>query len=148
MPLINDDSVDLPSKRRQNGKAHRVLTALTDETAAHIYKLTRLGDTPDCVCDYLGISHTSFINWIRRGKAYVEGGEEPAEDRVYGDFYQNYRRAWASYRQHLRRSLHQSEDKSWIKWVTILERRDRKNYGRRDYPQANVSAIDPQAQYL
>ena len=52
-------------------------TSITPKLQREFCALLVTGLPPDGVCDYLAISETAFWNWIRKGKAFINGGGKP-----------------------------------------------------------------------
>ena len=113
-----------------------------------ICRLISKGLPFDGVADYLGIGPTTWSVWLRRGEAYLSGGSSAADkkERVFGDFVLSSRKALALYRKKCVRNLHGGKD--WVRWMTILERRDRANFSRNDQSMAEVEEFDPDDRFL
>lgn len=104
---------------------------LTDELVQQFCELVAEGMPMDGACDYLGIHSSTFWAWMRRGQHYCDDPENSnPEDKIYGDFVKTCKRATAEYRLWLLRRIHNSKD--WKRELSILERRDRQNFGRFD----------------
>jgi hypothetical protein len=119
----------------------------TKELTDRFCGLIERGLPGDGCCDYLGISRTAFHVWIDKGSRYLDGGLEPAEWKVYGYFVNRYRKALAAYRLTITDDLHGREllekNKGWVRAITLLERRDRRNYGRGEPQGGNIQDYSP-----
>jgi len=138
------------AKRRKLSKAEEKsnrATVLNSRTIEKFADLTRRGLPADAVCDYLGISNYVFWTWQRKGQAYIEGGYEPKKHRIYGEFYQEWKRATAEYRLDLVERAHEKGNKEWVQPLAILERRDRKSFGRKDPIGGGESSYDPDERF-
>jgi hypothetical protein len=91
----------------------------------------------NAICDLLGVPASKFWSWRKRGDNWIDGNGEPEEDSVYGEFVLATRKAFATYQRGCIRRLHTDGNKDWVRIMTILERRDRANWGRND-PQGGV----------
>jgi len=100
----------------------------------------------DGVCDYLGLPGITFFNWLRKGDAYLTGNGELKEYRMYGEFVRLLRKATAKYRLILVDRLHGDED--WIRCMTILERRDRRNFSRKEPSGGGEESLNPDERFL
>jgi hypothetical protein len=85
----------------------------------------------DAICDYLGIDHANFLKWKQAGEAYL-AGNLPESHKPYGDFVLELRRAVAEYRLRMVERVHAPGNTAWFRDMLVLERRDRKNWGRKD----------------
>lgn len=104
----------------------------------------------DAVCDYLGVNQGNFWHWQRNGQRYIDGNNQPPEHQVYGVFVQMLRRATAQYRLGLVQDLHASKNVAgaWQGDMTILERRDRKSFGKREQMGGDDQQYDPDDRFL
>ena len=115
-------------------------TKITPELIVQFCELIAAGLPLDGVCDYLGVSPQTFWTWIKRGNLYLQDSEIQPKYRIYGDFVLNTRRAAATYRLNVCKTLHTTT--SWSRALAILERRDRKNFGRFDFMGGQVEQLD------
>lgn len=105
----------------------------TPDLIKRFCRLIRKGLPADAVCDYLCIRAAVYYRWLERGERYLDGGGTPPEDAHYGEFARRFKRATARYRMEQLRELHTVEGPgAWIRHMAILERRDRKNFGRNE----------------
>ena len=113
-------------------------------------RLTRRGLPIDAACDYLGVATASLYHWVKQGKAYLDSEvtQRIEEHAACADFVMALRRATAEYRLERVDRLHRSSGKTWIREMTILERRDRKNFGRRDPAGGDEERYDPDERFL
>jgi hypothetical protein len=120
---------------------------LSDKIIADFCKLIRQGLPADGVCDYLGINPATYYHWLAKGKLYEAGDEEPKEFAVYGKFVRAFRKATAAYRLKVTRGAHRDSN-YWVRDVTILERRDRKTWGKNEPPGGSEEERDPDDSFL
>jgi len=99
----------------------------------------------DAVCDYLSIGNNEYYNWMRDGKNYLEN-DEP--DKLQAIFLTRFKKALAMYRLDRVSRLHDSTNRNWYKELAILERRDRKTYGRNEQPGGSDDTFDPDEKFL
>lgn len=132
--------------RIQGPLPRRGKTVLTPTLRRQFCKLIKRGLPPDGACDLLGIPNSVFWKWLKRGDAYINGGENPPEWRVYGSFISAFKRAYARYRLTRIDRLHKSS--MWVRELAILERRDRKSFGRNDPPGGAMDQFDPDDKFL
>lgn len=123
-------------------------TRLDDDTIDQFCELVREGLPFDACCDYLGISSTTFYAWLDKGKKYLANGGNPDEHEMCGRFYQRVRRAHAEYRRMMNQRAHSGAPGTWVRDVTILERRDRRNYGRYEPEGGNDEQYDVDERFL
>ncbi len=90
------------------------------------------------VCELMGISKTSYQKWKNNGRKYeeaLENGEKPNNNHwQYYKFFVAERKAQGHWKKNvIERSLLPKEAKpSWVRDMTILERRDPANWRRKD----------------
>jgi len=126
-------SVPTPSNDHLGRKRDLGLkVALTEKLVRQFCDLIAQGHPPDAVCDYLLVPKTSFHRWLRFGELYIEGNQEPKEHWIFGKFVAEFRRAGARYRVSMVNRLHTSSKRTWIRDLAILERRDRRHFGRNE----------------
>jgi hypothetical protein len=121
---------------------------LDEEMIRRFCRLIKKGLPPDAVCDYLNISRSAFWNWITKGESFRNGDGEPKEYQLYGAFVGEFRRATALYRLRRLNALHRPGNNLWAREMTILERRDRKNFSRNEMPGGSVESIQPDERFL
>lgn len=107
-------------------------TILKTKLIGAFCKLTLEGMPPDAICDFLCIAPSTFWNWVRRGETFLVGDGQPPEDYIYGLFLVKFKRATAKYRRKIGNYMELAPAGVWQKYMTILERRDRKNFGKND----------------
>jgi len=115
-----------------------------DDFCSYIMK----GLPTDGVCDLLGISTGSFWQWMKKGERYLRGNLQPEEHFIHGRFVQEFRRASAGYRLKIIERLDRGGNMMWARDMTILERRDRRNFSRNAPPGGQDSSFDPDERFL
>jgi hypothetical protein len=124
-------------------------TLLDDELISQFTQFTEEGMAADGVCDLLGIASSTFWSWLRKGERYLVGKGQPEEHEIYGRFVRAFRFATAKYRLKVTRRLNAEEvDKHWTRDMAILERRDRKTWGRNDPMGGEDNQFDPDEKFL
>jgi len=93
--------------------------------------LVRRGLPFDSICDYLGIDHKQFMEWKQAGEAYLIS-DTPPHHAPYGEFVVELKRAIAEYRLVMIERLHKKGNLQWFRDLMVLERRDRRNWGKND----------------
>lgn len=121
---------------------------LTPELIARFCKCVKRGLPLDGACDYLGVGNGSFWSWLARGTRFLDGDGTPPEDALFGTFVQRLRRASAAYRYRLVVRLHDGAPDLWRREMSILSRRDRKNFGKDTADTTPADAYDPAEQFL
>lgn len=139
------DRADMVKRRRLKSSPASPLdpTSLNEKLITEFCKLTVLGMPADLVCDYLGISSTDYYTWLRRGQKPTS-----PDDAGCVDFIRRYRRATAQYRQDQINKLHKAKGNGWIKHMAILERRDRKTFGRNEPAGGSDEEFAPDDKFL
>jgi hypothetical protein len=121
---------------------------LNEDITARFCKLIRKGFPPDAVCDYMSITPTAYYAWLRKGQIFFDGGESEEKYRKYGQFVTEFKKATARYRMRMVNDLHEANEKSWIKFMAILERRDRRTFGRAEPLGGSDEEFNPDDRYL
>lgn len=119
---------------------------LTPSITRQFCRLIREGLPTDGVLDYLGVDSASFHMWKRRGQKYLDRGY-PAKWKKYAIFLRNFRRALAQWRLDRIRSM-QTAGRFWTREMTLLERRDRRNFSRWEQPGGTEDDYDPDERFL
>lgn len=115
--------------KSQRPRLLRSTTRLTEQTTAQFVELIKKGLPLDGCCDFLTISGEAFWNWMRKGTMYL-ADNEPSEYEPYGRFVAAIKKATAEYRIDRLESLHRAGNRNWFRDLAILERRDRRSFGR------------------
>lgn len=142
--LIEDDEDERQRPKRRDN------TLLDDDLIEAFCSLVRRGLTLDSVCHYLGIHATTFWDWRVRGERYLLGGDAPRHDRIYGQFVTNVRKALADLELTLLDELrdNQQDKHIWKRNMTILERRNRRGWGREDIGGGQEDQYEADEQFL
>lgn len=125
----------------------RTATKLTPEITEKFQELARKGLPSSTICQYLSIGDRTFHNWLRKGRAYLDGaaGKKWAK---YGAFVNLHRRAGAEFQEECL-DLFRSADKDFsYRNMVILERRDRKNWGKTEPVGGGEESYDPDDRFL
>jgi len=149
---------------RTNGNGHgKLLKWLGERKSAGKLNTTmidrycekiRAGLPPDAVNDLLGIRCHSFWLWKQAGERFLDAFEEGREgdpaDALAGYFMACLAKALAEYREAQTNRLHSLaiQDSGWIRWLAIMERRDRPTWGRYDPPGGTLDDVDPDERFL
>lgn len=135
---------------RRLGRARKLTDKLIDEAIELILE----GLPVERVCDYLSISSACYYEWKDKGERYLNQlhearGPEFKEDEDCAVFVQAVVRAKAEWQLGiLRRSFQDKNKATWIRDMTMMERRDRVHWGRSE-SFANVTAAPlPDDSYL
>ena len=142
-------------KKRARGKPdHKGLKCTEDLIYDFCFHIKRMIPATT-VCDLMGIGKTTYQNWKRYGREYekqLDEGEKPNPDHeIYFKFFDSERRAQGHWKVRvIERSLNPKELKStWVRDMTILERRDRDNWGKKDFLEvAENEHYDPDESFL
>lgn len=129
---------------------------MTDALLTECVELILEGLPVNKTCDYLGIPEQTFYRWRTKGEKYLRDiaeGEKPdnPDHVLYGIFVQSVVRAKAEWQLGVIRRSMQTKSKHtslWVRDMTMLERRDRANWGRSEQIQVSDAAILPDEAYL
>lgn len=128
-------------------------TKLTEEIIANACRYLAYDGLPvNHACALLYITESTWYTWERRGRNALEGRPEssrPKDEALYSLFYQEIKKAQATYQLNkLRTSLNlRRYAPNWARDLTILERRDRANWGR-DTASGNRGVVAPDERFL
>ncbi|KKL93620.1 hypothetical protein LCGC14_1872850 [marine sediment metagenome] len=121
------------------------------------YYLRRMIPQKDA-CFLIGLFENTHYRWMKLGKDFIEAYESDKKDvdlpprhkKKYANYYLAINFALATMRKNLiERSLFPDQLKvSWIRDITILERRDRDEWGRLTEAMVNKSEYDPDETFL
>lgn len=135
---------------RAAGKARK----LTDKLIEECCELILEGLPIERTCDYLGISRAAYYQWKERGERFLnqlhdKSGPDYPEDESYAVFVQAVVRSKAEWQLALlRRSFGEKNKATWVRDMTMMERRDRQNWGRSEVISHVASAPLPDDSYL
>ena len=107
-------------------------------------------------CHLLGLFEATHYRWIQLGREFIQSREEnwkdkPAEKNFkYAKYFQAVQQASAQMRQRvIARSLNTNKYKiGWTRDITILERRDRGNWGKQLEISNQETEMDPDESFL
>lgn len=125
--------------------AHRN-TKLTPKLTDDFCRYVRTGMPFDAVCDLLGMSPDTFWTWKRKAEQFEVGNGEPKEYIAYAFFLAEVRKAFAEFRHRCIKKWKTSRD--WVKYCTMLERRDRRNFSKNDPMGGTDEDYDPDERFL
>jgi len=140
------------SKARSRKPAH--VSKLSNKLIEKAIGLLLEGLPIDAVCDYLTITPHTYYMWKEKGEKYLleentPRGPEFPEDAAEARFLIAVSKARAEHQLSLvRRSFGDKNTPTWVRDMTILERRDRKNWGRNETIQVTDTASTPDEAYL
>lgn len=115
--------------------------------------LIKRGLPPNKVCLYLCVSSTRMNEWLRLGREYLltlEEGKEPEEKNLLeAAFTQRVANAEADWQLKIcDRSFQEKYKATWTRDVTLLERRDRSNWGRNQIITVDEDSRLPDSAYM
>ena len=113
-------------------KPSRWNVTLTEDLIKDFAGYIKRGLPADGVCDLMGISNNAFWLWLKRGQAYLNSDQSDPSHELCGYFVVQFKKALAEYRLQLITDLDDAGEKIWKKYLEILERRDRKTFGKAD----------------
>lgn len=124
---------------------------LTDDIMSKVEELLLIG-VPESACfEYLGIARRTYFNWKRWGSDYLDAdaGDKVEEHRRYAKFVLRVRRAKAHWQINVvKRSFQGSYKASWIRDMSLLERRCRDEWGKKSEEADTQSTFDPDESFL
>jgi hypothetical protein len=144
------DVDSMSAKELSNFVLSRQRNKLTPKLIDQFFQMGDRGVPFDAVCDALRVSKANFHQWVRRGELFLEseGGNDP-EEAIYALFVQRMKESTASYRHRIIEELHTPDQgNDWIRLMTILERRDKRNFSRQDLAGAATDASDRDEAFL
>lgn len=122
---------------------------LDDDLASKFCELIKRGMPFDGICDFLGVNSSLFYEWIRKGEAFLNSGDEAIQEHeIYGGFVALIRQASAEYRLTLINSVHREGNRNWFRDVCLLERRDRKNFSRSEPTGGDDADYSPDEKFI
>lgn len=148
---INDFDITTNTPNINGKKAE-----LTAEFLKRFVKLLKSGIPVEDACDLLGFPSRTHSIWLKKGKDYITAVEEERLENIkdnhkkYAVYYKEVKKASANFRKKLiYRSLLPDEFvPTWVRDITILERRDRDNWGRNSEPALRQEDYDPDESFL
>jgi hypothetical protein len=110
-------------------------TVLTEKLIQEIVDLILEGMPHYMACRYLCICVNTMYSWKSRGESYINtlsnGSKPDPEDEIYALYVLLTEKAFAQWQlKLLRRSFRDKSSATWIRDMTMLERRDRTHWGR------------------
>lgn len=135
-------------KKKRREKMVVALRRLDEQLIERFCRLIREGLGFEAACDYLSIPHSTFWMWKRKGDLYFEGGGDVQELELFGKFVQDIRKAYSTFLRETTLNLKLDDSKTWTKWCTILERRDRNNWGRSESANQHQEIYAPDERFL
>jgi hypothetical protein len=126
----------------------RINSKLDDDRLARIVQHLFEGCPIATVCDLVGISMDTWSRWKKWGEDYLKTGK-PTDHEMHGKFVVETRAAVARWKHKvITRSLDtESYKPSWARDMTMLERRDRDNWGSGN-TRGQVQESDPDMKFL
>lgn len=110
-------------------------TDLNERLEAMICEALELGLPITSACNLVGVSHTSYYNWLHRGEAYKEalesGGDVDPGEEVFFSFLEATTRARSKCEATLLQEIREHAPKDWKAAAFVLER-SFKNWGKKD----------------
>lgn len=110
---------------------------LNEELIEEICSVIRAGNYAKTAIDYVGISESSFYNWINRAEAELarmeeEGDDEPLEsEEIYLQFLASFKKADSAAKVRNVAIINDAARTHWQAAAWYLERRDPENWGRK-----------------
>jgi len=119
---------------------------LSKEVSKEFCRLARKGIPASTIVDYLGIPASAFHEWLAKAKSF-DATNDP-NLAVYGQFVRNFKRACARYLIDRQALMETGDPKEYYREVVILERRDRKNWGKIEQAGGETEAYDPDEKFI
>ena len=149
--IATTESIPGRPRTSRNPASSKLTDKLIDEMCVLIAKD---GLPIDICCDYLGITSHTYYFWKDKGEKYLleldtKEGPEHKGDKAEAVFVQAILKARALWQLNIRRRSFGKDYKStWVRDMTQLERRDRKNWGRNETIRHEEAASVPDSSYL
>lgn len=99
-------------------------------------------------CNIVGITEDTWYRWQKQGELYLQTGA-PEEYEVFGIFTEEVKKAISTWQLNLVKRLNGEQYKpTWVRDVTLLERRDRGHWGRSDAARTGGTNVAPDERFL
>ena len=125
-----------------------IRTSLTEETINQFAGLIERGLPLETACDYICLPTATFWLWSRKGDQWIKNEQIPKNHEIYGIFVLTYKRALARYKAGMVERMNDTESSMWVRDMTILERRDRRNYSRNEPLGGDTEDYDPDEKFM
>lgn len=114
---------------------YKFIIELNYDILKDICDLLEEGLPPTTACEYLGITTGIHKKWLEKGLNYInivnEKSGTPEKDlKIYADYYIEVKKSVAKYLTTKIENVNGNFTPSWVRDITILERRDSANWGR------------------
>lgn len=107
-------------------------TKLDTRLIEQFCELAQRGVPATSVCDYLGIHYGAFREWLDKGERFLQmNGEADPTHADHASLVLSFKRASAKYCIDMVYLINSGAE-SWYRGIVVLERRDRKNWGKAD----------------
>lgn len=144
------------SGKNTNGDQHRpefnINFKLSDELREKFVEAVRLGLPPARACDLIGIGESTYYRWMHKGKSYyeqLEEGDQNDHHLVYYKFYRSVLKAAAEWQLEFVVRLGETKvEKEWYRNISVLERRDPQNWGKRPDQVSTEGDYSPDESFL
>lgn len=115
-----------------------------------IPSLVRKGLPLASVARYIATTESRLKKWLERGEQAVEESNTEYEERIYAELYLRVAKAFAEYEAKNLDSLNDPENGHWRRPLSILERRDARNWNRAPADNDNLGGeeFDADAKFL
>lgn len=108
---------------------------LNEHLIDKLSSIIRDGNYYVTACRACDISETAFYDWINRGTADLERGEET----IFSKLVESLKKAEADHEAELLKLVSKAAPANWIAGMTILERRHPERWGRKDRQQIDIT---------
>jgi hypothetical protein len=102
-------------------------TKLTPEMIDKAYQLIKAPHYAQTVYQALGVSHTTYYTWLKKGEAWKEG-----DDPLYLEFLESIKKGEAEGEQELLGIIKTAAKRNWTAAAWMLERMHPDRYGRKE----------------
>lgn len=131
--VFEDDNGEIINDVLYNGYTFK--TKLTNELLSQVCIFLQEGLPPTTACEYIGISYSTHFRWVNQGAQYIdaldEGNTPPRlEWKIYAIYLLEIKKAIAKYLKTKIDNVNGDFTPAWVRDITVLERRDNKNWGR------------------
>lgn len=135
-PILSVNAVLEQPQPLAVGKSYLVAphaSKLNSTLVEQFCQLAERGVAATTICDYLGVSYGALREWLDKGEKYLAmNGEADPSHELHATLVLSLKRAGASYCIALTEKLNDDLNDHWYKSVVVLERRDRKNWGKEE----------------
>jgi len=153
LKMYDDNSVPEEAPGSVLQSVYNFRFKLNDELLGRICVFLEEGLPVVTACELVGITKQTHMRWLNQGLQYITALEEendpPRKDwRIYAIYLIEIRKSIAAYLRTKIENVNGAFTPSWVRDITILERRDYQNWGRNVIITERDEAKNPDESFL